>query len=805
MKNNMKLINKYFVILFFFILIPFFAFAEGQGCEFFPDDPEMCPPPGAGAPLPPRNPGLPSKDNPVKVSITPSFSILPNQSFNIEWSAEWFSAEADGGQNIYTVLLYRDGLEIKRWVADTNNSEQALETGNYFVGNGVDKNTDFSVEATLEQVTNGRVDNANDSMTVSIGETSNCTITSFTADSNRVNSGESTTLRFALNKNGEPANWSIQLISGSTNPTKTSGFGAGDVASTGPLTTTQTYRLRCDTSIRDVTVEVVGSSSLPSTSGGGGGGWCGSENSNPIGPRINVPTSYKLLDTCWVGDYSDSGEHYGIPGAEFSFNGGCTPPTGTGYIVAEINMDDGGEVYINGTQVYSVAPTCSIKNNQIEVSNMPVGQPSDIIVNAVNSGLAGVGADIDFYFYRTSQESSLTPVLNTPSCSNTNYSATISWEPVAGDIRIFIDNNLNTPDAFDKVVNGGAGSTPAPEGFSQRLPGGPQVLKFEPGNTYYSFIQKGDAEGPVVAWSVNACLPGQTSGTISASPVSCLITNGNSSCNTSLSWNTENPVGTSAVTKIPNITVATGNNSSGLSVPIAYGGERFFLYNNATELDSITVGALCDSSTVWIPALGICSSSGNTCPPGSGPSCGGGSFCPDGSLPPCAGGGGFCSNGATNYPICTTNGGGACINGAPNPPICFWQETCSNGATNWPTCTLGGGGECLNGASNPPVCSMNIGGGRVLRINKSNVGVVTSADSIINCGGGNNSCSHIYSKGSLVSIRVNPSSSYWKFNGWASEPSGLCSGSITTCNIVMDNTILITPIFTPRIFDYREF
>jgi hypothetical protein len=48
-------------------------------------------------------------------------------------------------------------------------------------------------------------------------------------------------------------------------------------------------------------------------------------------------------------------------------------------------------------------------------------------------------------------------------------------------------------------------------------------------------------------------------------------------------------------------------------------------------------------------------------------------------------GGDTCSNGADNFPECTTIGG-ACINGGNNPPLCTTGD-CINGATDFPGCT----------------------------------------------------------------------------------------------------------------------
>ena len=64
-----------------------------------------------------------------------------------------------------------------------------------------------------------------------------------------------------------------------------------------------------------------------------------------------------------------------------------------------------------------------------------------------------------------------------------------------------------------------------------------------------------------------------------------------------------------------------------------------------------------------------------------------------------------CTNGATNYPMCTTNNGDLCINNATNPPLCtIIGGLCINNATNPPLCTIIGG-ICVNGKINPPDCT----------------------------------------------------------------------------------------------------
>jgi len=95
--------------------------------------------------------------------------------------------------------------------------------------------------------------------------------------------------------------------------------------------------------------------------------------------------------------------------------------------------------------------------------------------------------------------------------------------------------------------------------------------------------------------NTSACLV--PSGGITATD--CTISAGNSSCNTTLTWSTSNPIGTSQVTTPTNITVATANSSSGKSYSISYGSRSFYLYNDGDLLDSDTASAYCASGTEW--------------------------------------------------------------------------------------------------------------------------------------------------------------------------------------------------------------
>ena len=83
----------------------------------------------------------------------------------------------------------------------------------------------------------------------------------------------------------------------------------------------------------------------------------------------------------------------------------------------------------------------------------------------------------------------------------------------------------------------------------------------------------------------------------SMSTTSCSIPADGSSCNASIYWSTNYPIGTSAVTT-PGATVANGNSGS-TTYPVYYGSRDFYLYNNGSLLASSTATASCVSGTTW--------------------------------------------------------------------------------------------------------------------------------------------------------------------------------------------------------------
>jgi hypothetical protein len=89
-------------------------------------------------------------------------------------------------------------------------------------------------------------------------------------------------------------------------------------------------------------------------------------------------------------------------------------------------------------------------------------------------------------------------------------------------------------------------------------------------------------------------------GTISASD--CEISVGNNSCNSTITWTTSYPEGSSSVTTPTSITVGTGlNNTAGY--PVVYGSRMFYLYNNDKKLAEDGASATCTAGTTWNGSL----------------------------------------------------------------------------------------------------------------------------------------------------------------------------------------------------------
>ncbi len=125
-----------------------------------------------------------------------------------------------------------------------------------------------------------------------------------------------------------------------------------------------------------------------------------------------------------------------------------------------------------------------------------------------------------------------------------------------------------------------------------------------------------DGDGKVDSPTDPGCSgPGDTSedamsGTLSASPTSCQVNKGTSTCQTNLTWTTFDPIASSSVTRTSPNGTAFSNMNSGTGQPVFISGQyssaTFFLYNSARELASTTVSVSCAAGSAWSTASNKC-------------------------------------------------------------------------------------------------------------------------------------------------------------------------------------------------------
>ena len=171
------------------------------------------------------------------------------------------------------------------------------------------------------------------------------------------------------------------------------------------------------------------------------------------------------------------------------------------------------------------------------------------------------------------------------------------------------------------------------------------------------------------------------SGYFTPASASCIIPNNSNSCSTNISWTTNNPINTSAVTKDGvGGNFQTGNSGSA-SFSTNYSSQIYRLYNNSMELDTVTISSDCLSSSARSGGLCIaCAYSGCT--------------------------NHICNNGANDPPACSVcPANKAWITSGPNVNTC---QDCTHGG-----CTGGGGSSinpngglvCNNTSIDVPVCT----------------------------------------------------------------------------------------------------
>ncbi|MBP6060386.1 MAG: hypothetical protein KA515_00055 [Candidatus Pacebacteria bacterium] len=283
--------------------------------------------------------------------------------------------------------------------------------------------------------------------------------------------------------------------------------------------------------------------------------------------------------------------------------------------------------------------TSAVTNNGGATPASSSGNTGTNVVFAVpfNSNLGTNGVSLDgvttFYLYNNAEKlkTATVTVCNTAtpwngtSCSNnlpvgSHDSATctdaggwaLDWDAPNSPVTIQI---FDGPYAANKVavgefsanltrsdLNPGAGIS-KDHGFVWPIP---LSLKDNTAHSLYAYaidLQDGSRTALNLTPRAITCAPSPMTGALTATPLTCSIPSGGTSCNTTIDWSVVNPE--SATTKVtssypaPNTVVATGHTGS-LSVPIHYNSRNLYLYNNEKLLATVTAYANCISGTAWI-------------------------------------------------------------------------------------------------------------------------------------------------------------------------------------------------------------
>jgi hypothetical protein len=188
----------------------------------------------------------------------------------------------------------------------------------------------------------------------------------------------------------------------------------------------------------------------------------------------------------------------------------------------------------------------------------------------------------------SSSPTSCTIVANASSC---NTAITWSTSNPQGTSSV----TSSYPVANTTVATGNSGST------SVSIPYSSRVLYLYNNGALLNQVTVTSSCAGGTSWNGSICIPYPPTGTLSASPTSCTIAANASSCNTTLTWSTNNPQNTSTVTSsypVANTTVASGNSgNNNASVP--YASRDFYLYNGGVLLAQSTVTSSCISGSAW--------------------------------------------------------------------------------------------------------------------------------------------------------------------------------------------------------------
>ncbi len=218
----------------------------------------------------------------------------------------------------------------------------------------------------------------------------------------------------------------------------------------------------------------------------------------------------------------------------------------------------------------------------------------------------GDSVNIRIYYHNTSGQNATNVRFSLNAPTGASNSHTFSGQITSDQGNASLGNvTVNTPagstlkfSSAHWLPNQSQTDSPIPLGQSSK---GTEILGsgLNIGTVASSWAAQGSVVIAFLVETPNVIPPSNTpTGTLTPATNSCSIPLNASSCDINFSWNTTNPVGTSAVTRDGGPTVATGNSGSkGFTIP--YSTATFRLYNNGLELDTKTVSSSCTNGTSW--------------------------------------------------------------------------------------------------------------------------------------------------------------------------------------------------------------
>lgn len=322
-------------------------------------------------------------------------------------------------------------------------------------------------------------------------------------------------------------------------------------------------------------------------------------------PANKVDLDYPVCGNSWSGNGSPftlTGSTDATSGINVS-GGSCTatPGSSCNVIISDIAGNTKSCVSpVREEQFYTV--TASATNGTVDTP-------------PVNPQQVASGGKATFHF---NSSSTTTPVRDgtCPAGASPSYDPVYGyWSYTTGKIIENCTVTMTFPANLQVTPSASSGGSISPNTLQYANPGETKIFSIVP-NSGYTATMGGTCGGSpssgtsafnyttnplssnctVTVSFTSTPIPPTMTGTISASD--CEISVGKNSCNSTITWTTTHPVGSSSVTTPTSITVGTGPNGTA-GYPVVYGSRTFYLYNNGVNLASDGAMATCEPGTTW--------------------------------------------------------------------------------------------------------------------------------------------------------------------------------------------------------------